>query len=49
MFAVKVGEQDSRWSCEQRVLDHNTDPESAAGVDPDVRWRRFRGSEGFRV
>lgn len=32
---VKVGE-DSRWSCEQRVLDEKTDPQSAAGADPDM-------------
>lgn len=37
LFPVKVSEQDSRWFYEQRVLDHKTDPESAADVDPDIK------------
>lgn len=39
--AVKVSE-DSRWSCEQRVLDEQTDPQSAAGADPDMELRYLK-------
>lgn len=42
LIPVKVGEEDSRWSCKQRVLDEKTDPESAAGVNPDIKSRYLK-------